>query len=259
MPALILMYHDLAAEFQPVAPEHRPYVLNPLAFRSQLESVVQSSLKVLTIAEWCSQLKSARGLVLTFDDGNISNHDVALPILREFGFKATFFITVGQIGMGNTMDWSQIRALYAAGMEIGSHTLTHRPPSTLDDKELRYELSESRRILEDGLGAPITSISSPTGFFDTRMSQIARDVGYRALCIGRVGLAPDDGDPYSLNRVAVKRTLSHHRFERLLTFNPVTISMMRSRQRLREIARFTLGLNRYLKIRRAVFQALSTR
>ena len=50
------------------------------------------------------------------------------------------------------MSWLQIRALHDAGMEIGSHTLAHRPPASLDYDELRFLLAESRRILEEGLG-----------------------------------------------------------------------------------------------------------
>ena len=59
MPALILMYHDLAENLEEIPPGHRPYVLNPFAFRRQLDSAAQSSLKVLTVAEWCSQPKPA--------------------------------------------------------------------------------------------------------------------------------------------------------------------------------------------------------
>jgi len=256
MPALILMYHDLAENLEEIPPGHRPYVLNPFAFRRQLDSAAQSSLKVLTVAEWCSQPKPASGLVLTFDDGNVSNYDLALPMLNEFGFKATFFITVGQIGIGNTMDWSQIRDLHAAGMEIGSHTLTHRPPSTLNDRELRSELSESRRVLEDGLGAPVTSLSSPTGFYNARMRELAREEGYGALCIGRVGLAADDGDMFSLNRIAVKATMNQHQFEALLRLDHFLIGSLRSQQWPREMARKIAGPAGYLRIRRVLMKGM---
>ena len=62
---------------------------------------------------------------------------------------------------------------------------------------LPYELHESRRVLEDGLGAPVTSLSSPTGFFNPRMRVIAHEVGIRPFCFGRIGLAPDQGDPFA--------------------------------------------------------------
>jgi len=257
MPALFLMYHDLCDELRSVAPGHKPYVLNPNVFRRQAGSFARFNLSALTVNKWCLAPKPWRAVVLTFDDGHVSNYETALPILNQYGLKATFFITAGRIGVGDTMNWSQIRSLHAAGMEIGSHTLTHRPPSTLNDKEMRLELSESRKILEDGLGSPVKSISSPTGFFDERMCGIAREVGYHALCIGRVGLVQDNANPYALNRVAVKRDLSHERFKKLLKFDATTLFMMRSRQWFRDVARGTVGVKRYLRLRRVVFDAIS--
>ena len=250
MPALILMYHNISNRLETIPADHRPYVLEPHVFHNQMKSVADSRLEPLTVAEWCSNSQSKRGLILTFDDGHISNHSAALPVLREFGLKATFFITAGAIGIGGTMNWAQIRDLHHAGMEIGSHTLTHRPPSMLSDTELEYELSESRRILENGLGAPVTSISSPTGFFNPHMRRIAEKVGYRALCISRVGFAADGGDLFSLNRVAIKRSTSEKRFQALLDFDRLTIGHMRARQRIRELARETLGRKGYLRVRR---------
>src|SRR5262245_20744834 len=174
MPALILMYHDLAEDREHIRPGHRPYVLDPSTFRRQMYCVATSDLTNLTVYEWSSEASTTRAIALTFDDGHASNYQIDRPILLEHRLKATFFITAGCIGTGETMNWQQIRALHSAGMEIGSHTLTHRPPATLDDDDLRYELGESRRILEEGLGSPVTSISSPTGFFNPRMRLIAQ-------------------------------------------------------------------------------------
>src|SRR5262245_32835545 len=146
MTAVILMYHDLSDDPQSASAEHLPYILPPSRFENQLASVARARLQVLTVSELCSSATRLPSVVLTFDDGHVSNRQTALPILKRFGFTATFFITAGHIGASDTMNWSQIRELHAAGMEIGSHTLSHRAPATLDDKELRYELLESRRI-----------------------------------------------------------------------------------------------------------------
>jgi peptidoglycan/xylan/chitin deacetylase (PgdA/CDA1 family) len=253
MPALILMYHDLAESTSGVDPAHRPYVLAPGVFRAQMQSAAESSLVCSSVTDWVAAAhKPTQALVITFDDGHVSNYEIALPILLECRLRATFFITAGRIGNGDTMNWTQIRALHSAGMEIGSHTLTHRPPATLDDSELRYELSESRRILEDGLGAPVTSISSPTGFFNPRMRAIAREAGYRALCFGRAGLALANDDPFSLKRIAMKRTTAEDQFRALLAFDRKTICKVRARQWLLERARSLLGVEKYIRIRRTL-------
>jgi peptidoglycan/xylan/chitin deacetylase (PgdA/CDA1 family) len=250
MPALILMYHDLAENLTTVPPEHRPYVLEPTAFCRQMAAIGASGLPVLTVAQWCGPSRPPHALVLTFDDGHVSNYTLTLPMLLKHQLKATFFVTAGAIGNGMTMNWSQIRALHDAGMEIGSHTLTHRPPSTLSDDELRYELRESRRILEGGLGAPVTSISSPTGFFNPRMRSIAREVGYHTLSFGQIGLVPESGDPFSLKRIAVKYTTRQAEFDALLRFDHRLIRRLRMQQWVRSAARKTLGLNAYLRLRR---------
>jgi peptidoglycan/xylan/chitin deacetylase (PgdA/CDA1 family) len=223
-----------------------------MTFRRQLQHVKESGIPVLTVAEWCSEPKPKCAVVFTFDDGSVSNYTFACPILQEFGFKATFFITVGSIGQSGTMNWTQIRALHGVGMEVGSHTLTHRPPTLLDDATLRYELSESRRILENGIGAAITSISSPTGFFNPRMRTLAQELGYQALCFGRVGLATAKGDPYFLKRIAVKQNTTESQFKALLRLDPVTIAALRLRQETRELARKILGPGLYLQLRRFV-------
>jgi peptidoglycan/xylan/chitin deacetylase (PgdA/CDA1 family) len=255
MPALILMYHDLSPVVHSVSREHLPYILSPATFRRQLELIKASSLPVVSVNQWRSMAKPLRGLVPTFDDGHLSNFELALPILSEFGFGATFFITAGRIGKADAMSWPQIRALHSAGMEIGSHTVTHRPPATLSERELRYELLESRRILEDGLGASITSVSSPTGFFNPLMRKVAKETGYQALCFGEIGLVADDGDPFSLNRVAVKRSMSENRFRALLRFDRSILGFMRSQQWVRAKTREALGVKCYLRIRRMLIHA----
>jgi len=259
MPALILMYHDLSEDDRQISRGHAPYVLEPTTFRRQMRSVVSHGLPVLTVTQWSTSSDPTRAAVLTFDDGHVSNYDVALPILLEHQLKATFFIVAGSIGRSGVMNWKKIRALHSAGMEIGSHTLTHRPPSTLGDIELRFELRESRRILEDGLGAPVTSISSPTGFFNPRMRNIAREVGYRALCFGQAGLAANQCDMFALKRVAVKRTMCDEQFNALLRFDASTIRHIRLSQFVRELARKALGPSRYLQIRGRLMRGASVR
>jgi peptidoglycan/xylan/chitin deacetylase (PgdA/CDA1 family) len=249
------MYHDISTDLALIPTGHRPYVLHPALFEHQAEIISNSGLEALTISELCSKRRMSRTLSITFDDGHVSNYKYALPILGAFDLRATFFVTAGRIGVGDTMTWGEIRELHRQGMEIGSHTLTHRPPSTLSDDELFFELSESRRILEEGLGAAVTSISSPTGFFNPRMSRIAKEVGYRGLCIGRVGLFSDTEELFSLNRVAVKNSLSDKQFERLVQFDPLELRLMRTKQWLREVARKSLGVEPYLRLRRTLLGA----
>jgi hypothetical protein len=82
------------------------------------------------------------------------------------------------------------------------------------------------------------------------MRHIASEVGYRALCIGRIGLAQERGDPFSLNRVSVKRTMGETQFRALLRYDWMTLASMRSRQWIRELARERMSVESYLRLRR---------
>src|SRR5258706_14405837 len=66
--------------------------------------------------------------VLTFDDSKASHYAVVRPILKRYGFGATFFITEGFSFRTNKQDylaWEQIRELHNDGFEIGNHTRDH--------------------------------------------------------------------------------------------------------------------------------------
>lgn len=248
------MYHELAASDPEVIPaERRPYVLEATRFREHLAILTGAGRRVATLRDWQkggATHPSSPWIVLTFDDGDASNYDQAFPILEASGFGATFFVTVGRIGEAGFLSWEQIRRLHESGMEIGSHTMTHRAPVLLSDADLLYEVGESKQRLEDRLGAEVTSISSPTGFFNPRMRAIAREVGYRALCFGHIGIAGPWSDPFALPRVPIKRSISRTQFRLLTAPNRIHLAQLRMRQMARNALKRTLGVETYLRWRR---------
>ena len=89
-------------------------------------------------------LASAPRREITFDDGNISDLEIALPRLVERGMKATFFVCAGRIGESSFLDVRDMQRLRDAGMTIGSHGMDHVPWRGLDAERLRIELAESK-------------------------------------------------------------------------------------------------------------------
>ena len=88
-------------------------------------------------AQFLSLLACAEGredVAITFDDGNASDLEHALPALRERGLRATFFVVAGRLGTPRFLDERGVRALAAAGMEIGCHGMSHPPWRGLDDR-----------------------------------------------------------------------------------------------------------------------------
>lgn len=116
---------------------------------------------------------------ITFDDGHISNIEYALPLLESRNLRAHFFITVGWTGhKPGYMGWSDLRALHAAGQEIGAHGWSHTLLTHCNDKELQTELASARITLEDNLGTSIATMSLPGGRYNQRVLEACSQAGY---------------------------------------------------------------------------------
>jgi peptidoglycan/xylan/chitin deacetylase (PgdA/CDA1 family) len=74
----------------------------------------------------------------------------------------------------------ELREIAGLGHEIGSHTMTHPDLVLLPPKQRRAELLDSRKLLEDVTGAPVTTISFPFGSWNIDVWETARECGYRA-------------------------------------------------------------------------------
>jgi peptidoglycan/xylan/chitin deacetylase (PgdA/CDA1 family) len=124
----------------------------------------------------------AKLVCLFFDDGWQNQYDVALPILLQYGYKATFSFITDYIGTGSDiwkyMDVKDIHTLAKHGMDIGSHTKTH-PHLTgdLSDQQLTEELTDSKVHLEK-LGFHVRTFVYPYCEWDERVIQYVKQAGY---------------------------------------------------------------------------------
>lgn len=190
-----------------------------------------------------------RSLVVTFDDGHCSNATLAAPLLAERGQRAIFFVTAGRVGHDDTVTWTQLHDMRDAGMDVGSHTLTHPCPSTLSDDELRYELAESKSVLEQGLDTTIDFIASPTGYDSRRFSDLAREAGYQAALQGVIGRNSRSTDLFALKRFVLKRSHGFETFCDLVDPRSKTYVPLRIKQAARNTVRRVLGPRGYEAIR----------
>jgi peptidoglycan/xylan/chitin deacetylase (PgdA/CDA1 family) len=118
-------------------------------------------------------------VAITFDDGNASDIEHALPALRERGLHAAFFVVADRVGKPGFLDASDVRALASAGMGIGSHGMRHRPWRGLDERAAHEELVDARRALEEIVERPIVQAACPFGAYDRRALRSLRRCGYR--------------------------------------------------------------------------------
>ncbi|MDH5579544.1 MAG: polysaccharide deacetylase family protein, partial [Betaproteobacteria bacterium] len=101
------------------------------------------------------------------------------------------------------MTFDELAELAGDGHEIGSHSMTHCMMPQCDDRELAYELSESRRVLQARVSQPIESFCYPNGDFDARTAGAVARAGYRRAVTTRWGLNSPGADPFRLRRCDV--------------------------------------------------------
>jgi peptidoglycan/xylan/chitin deacetylase (PgdA/CDA1 family) len=192
---------------------------------------------------------SEKSVVITFDDGHASNYTYALPILQEHGFAAVFFVTVKNIGSPGSMSWHQIREMADNGMSIQSHTMTHPFLSDLSPQEIRWELQESKTILEQQLGRAVDYLSLPGGRCNSTVKEIAKEVGYRALCTSIVGYNDLNSDLYSLRRWVIRRNTKLSTFDSIVRGKHSVLAYHKARYFFLGGFKKVLGNQRYVAVR----------
>jgi peptidoglycan/xylan/chitin deacetylase (PgdA/CDA1 family) len=214
-PLRILYYHSISD-----APIRSS--VSPAAFESQIEYLVRSGHHLLSLSDATRRLASgvplqAKSVVITLDDGFDDNYENAFPILRRFGVTASIFLTVSYIGtdrlptltrtdfIPRPLSWEQVKEMHVHGIEFGSHTLTHPMLSTIPLDEVRREVVESKRVIEDKLGTPVLFFCYPRGDFSVDVRNIVQEEGYLAACTTLPGTNSSRTDPFALRRTYVGR------------------------------------------------------
>jgi peptidoglycan/xylan/chitin deacetylase (PgdA/CDA1 family) len=129
---------------------------------------------------------------LTFDDGLADNLEQLAPLLAREEVPATVFVVSGWLGgphpeepRGRIMNAEELRALAAAGIEVGGHTETHPDLTRLSYEQARAELEGCKRALEAILDAPVEVAAYPYGEANEVTFAACKDAGFRAACLNR--------------------------------------------------------------------------
>lgn len=131
-------------------------------------------------------------ITLTFDDGNASDVEIALPALIKRGLKATFFVCAGRVGTANYLDAVGINNLLRAGMTVGSHGMNHVDWRAASDRDLDNEIEGARMRLEDICGKAIDVAALPFGSYDRRVIRRLKRTNWRCVYSSDGGLARAD-------------------------------------------------------------------
>jgi len=213
------MYHSISENTELHKNPYFRTCTHPLAFREHIELLARQGYNTIGLGEATRRLEEGtrtpkKLVVLTFDDGYGDFYTEAFPILSRYEYTATVFLPTAYIGDNprkfketSCLTWSRVRELQKAGIEFGSHTVTHPQLTTLPTAEIRRELQSSKDEIEERLGVHAPSFSYPYAFpeadrcFRQRLRDMLLRAGYRNSVSTIVGMADSASDLLCLERI----------------------------------------------------------
>ena len=211
----IFVYHSVCADPPGWI---APYSVSPKTFSAHLDAVAASGRKPLTVSQYADGLRGAarlppKAVLITVDDGFADFADHALPALADRKMPSTLYVTTGARADGRResvlpsarmLRGTDLPGLEAAGVEIGSHSHTHRQMDILPDRDVEHELTLSGRLLAETLGHGIRSFAYPHGYWRRRILPLIRQAGFDSACaVGNV-LSSAADDMLTLPRLMVR-------------------------------------------------------
>lgn len=180
-----LNFHGIGTPGADIPADERPYWITPEFFREIIDLIAEPVF---------------RGeIAITFDDGNLSDLEIAAPILKRKNLPARFFVLTGRLETSGYLTRDDVNTLRDMGFKIGSHGENHVNWAKLSDKVLEQETWGSKERLEFVLGAHVREAAIPFGSYNRRVLTSLKRAGYNAAWTS-------DGGPMDPTRFLRPRT-----------------------------------------------------
>lgn len=205
--------------------------IRPQDFAQQMAWLASRGFHTITATELADALAGKASLpenpvLLTFDDGYEDNYKNAFPILKQYGFKATLFAIAGFVSQRKGyLTWDELKDMQAHGVDIESHTMTHRSLTGLSDEGLHEEIFASKQLLESQLGKEVHFFAYPTGTYNLHIASLVQGAGYRGAFTVKYANVDPQSNAYALERIPVFHTENTEAsFQQRMRYLPVFAS-----------------------------------
>lgn len=222
----ILMYHYLSDAPPDADIYRRDLTVSPSLFAAQLDRIAAEGYTVIRLYDLIAYLTEGtplpdKSVVLTFDDGYRDNYENALPLLREHGMTATFFIVMEFINRARPeyLTWPMVQEMAAAGMSIEAHGVDHTTLLGRSRVDLEFQALRSYETLQNEVGIRAHFISYPAGEFDEQTITVFQSAGYWAGFTTIQGATHRSDDLFRLPRVRIRSTTTPDELARLLALD----------------------------------------
>ena len=205
-------------------------------FRQHMQYLKDNNFDVITFEDlnkigWRNRFqRNKKYIMITFDDGYVDNYNLAFPILKEFGFKATIFlmgestynewdVNAGGEKKFELMDKFMIKEMQDYGIEFGAHTFNHPKLNKLSEEEIRHQIVDVKKPLEEKIEKEIITFAYPYGILNDYAKKMAREAGYTFTVSTDSGSVCLSDDLYQIRRIAIFPNTNLFSFKRKVAGN----------------------------------------
>jgi peptidoglycan/xylan/chitin deacetylase (PgdA/CDA1 family) len=182
----ILCYHQIRNWRASDKQVDKDYIIPPATFKAHMKMLADSGYHTISPDELYDYLTKGtplptKPIVLTFDDTDGDQYNVAHPELKKYGFKGVYFIEFTNINKNKYyMTRSQIRQLADEGNVIACHTQDHTNFKKYSDKDWEPQIGIPTKKLEILTGKPVQYFAFPFGMWNSAGLPQLHKYGFKA-------------------------------------------------------------------------------
>jgi peptidoglycan/xylan/chitin deacetylase (PgdA/CDA1 family) len=188
-----LMYHHIQPLDEAKAAGHLYLAVAPETFRSQMQYIKDRGYNVIQMSDLIAFFDSGASLpkkpiLITIDDGYKDNYIHAFPILKEFSYPATIYLSTGLMGNGDYLDWNQIGEMSGHRILMNNHTWSHKNLQTNQNVVTKEIQTAGTQLADHNLNNPKT-FAYPYGSVSIQAKVALKNEGYTIAFTTRPGSA----------------------------------------------------------------------
>lgn len=180
----VLMYHHIQPQVDAQEKGQASLSVDSQMFAAQVQYLSQNGYTPIWANELVSALLDhsllpAKPVVITLDDGYKDNYIYALPILRQYGFKANLMLATGLMGNPDMLSWDEVKALKDSGLfYFTNHTWSHYAITRGPQSTIESEIDTGNNQIQSYTGQKVNTFTYPYGSYSDNAIQTLEKMGY---------------------------------------------------------------------------------